>query len=514
MNVNIEASAKDHGQLHQTLWEISQAAQRAVLPDAQSLARARATLPRSLDGNGIGFDATRRHILEDIVPALNHSSISPNYYGFVTGGVTPAALFADSLVSAYDQNVQVHLTEHTIATDVEFVALGLLVDLLGFDLEWQNGTFTTGATASNILGLACGREYVVRTALARKGVAPIKSVGESGLFEAIQAAGLSGLRILSTMPHSSLVKAAGILGFGRANVKDVSSKEDPLQFDLERLESELQRQDKATIVAISCGEVNTGHFATDGIREMRALRSLCDKYGAWLHVDGAFGIFGRILPDTPEFSTIKKGCEGIELADSLAGDAHKFLNVPYDCGFFFSRHRGLAMDVFQNANAAYLTGGKSEVQSIPSPLNIGIENSRRFRALPVYASLLAYGSSGYQVILQKQIRLARKIAGWVFDHPKYNALPEENDKQEMLERTFMVVLVSAKDDDLNRRLAANINATSKIFVSGTSWKGRPACRIAISNWRVDEDRDFDIIREVLENVVEMGDERVEHPTCR
>jgi glutamate/tyrosine decarboxylase-like PLP-dependent enzyme len=234
---------------------------------------------------------------------------------------------------------------------------------------------------------------------------------------------------------------------------------------------------------------------------MRALRTLCDKYGAWLHVDGAFGIFGRILPETPEFSVIKKGCEGIELADSLAGDAHKFLNVPYDCGFFFCRHQGVAVDVFQNANAAYLTGGKSEAQSIPSPLNIGIENSRRFRALPVYASLLAYGSFGYRKILQTQIRLARRIAGWLFDHPKYNVLPEVEEREELLERTFMIVLVSAKDDDLNRQLTPKINATSKMFVSGTSWLGRPACRIAISNWRAEE-KDFDNVRGVLESIVE------------
>ncbi|CEL05441.1 hypothetical protein ASPCAL06559 [Aspergillus calidoustus] len=502
MNVEVESSAKAHGQLQQTLWEISQSTKSTVLPDASSLARARATLPSSLNANGIGFESAKRHILDDIVPAFNNSSISPRYYGFVTGGVTPAALFADSIVSAYDQNVQVHLTEHTIATDVEYSALGLLLDLLKFDRKWQNGTFTTGATASNILGLACGREYVLRSALTRKGVTSLRSVGESGLFETMQAAGLSGLQILSTMPHSSLVKSSGILGFGRANVKDVSSKNDHLRFDLELLEEQLQRTDKATIVAVSCGEVNTGHFATGGLDEMRTLRTLCDKYGAWLHVDGAFGIFGRILPETPEFSVIKKGCEGIELADSLAGDAHKFLNVPYDCGFFFCRHQGVAMDVFRNANAAYLTGGKSEEQSIPSPLNIGIENSRRFRALPVYASLLAYGSSGYKKILETQIRLARRIAGWLFDHPKYNVLPEVEGKEELLERTFMIVLVSAKDDDLNRQLTVKINATSKMFVSGTSWQGRPACRIAISNWRAEE-TDFDNVRGVLESIVEM-----------
>ncbi|KAL4803760.1 pyridoxal phosphate-dependent transferase [Aspergillus unguis] len=500
MDVDVQTTAKEHGKLQQTLWEFAQSQTSTVLPTSSSLARARESLPKSLDSNGIGYDAARRHILEDLVPAFNNSSISPLYYGFVTGGVTPAALFADGIVSAYDQNVQVHLTEHTVATDVEFTTLGLLVDLLQLDREWHNGTFTTGATASNILGMACGREYVLRAALRRKGIASTMSVGESGLFETMLAAGLSGIQVLSTMPHSSLVKAAGVLGIGRANVKDVSLNGDPLQFDFELVRSELQKTDTATIVAVSCGEVNTGWFATGGLNDMQQLRELCDEYGAWLHVDGAFGIFSRILPDTPEYSVIKKGCEGIELADSIAGDGHKMLNVPYDCGFFLSRHQGEAMNVFQNANAAYLTGGSSKSQSIPSPLNIGLENSRRFRALPVYASLVAYGSKGYQAIVQEQIRLARMIADWLYDHPKYIVLPNVGSKQELLDKTYMVVLLSAKDDEVNRQLAAKIDETLKIYVSGTSWQGRPACRIAISNWRVQADRDFAVVKEVLDDV--------------
>ncbi|KAL4932622.1 pyridoxal phosphate-dependent decarboxylase family protein [Aspergillus undulatus] len=501
MNVNdVKATAKEHGQLQEKLWEISQTEQSTVLPDAASLTRARASLPQSLDRNGIGYAETRRHVLEDLVPAFNKSSISPLYYGFVTGGITPAALFADGIVSAYDQNVQVHLTEHTIATDVEYTTLGLLVDLLQLGCEWHNGTFTTGATASNILGLACGREYILRTALERKGVSFVKSAGESGLFETMQAAGLAGLQILSTMPHSSLVKSAGILGFGRANVKDVSINGDPLRFDLDLVESELRTSNKATIVAVSCGEVNTGYFATGGLGDMQALRKLCDQYAAWLHVDGAFGIFARLLSDDPQYNAVKKGCEGIELADSIAGDGHKMLNVPYDCGFFLCRHKNEAFDVFQNANAAYLTGNSAA--SIPSPLNIGLENSRRFRALPVYASLVAYGSTGYQAMVQEQIRLARMIAGWLFDHPKYNALPEVTSKEALVERVYTIVLFSAKDEELNRQLAAKVDATLRIFVSGTSWQGRPACRLAISNWRVQADKDFPVVKEILDSVAE------------
>ncbi|KAF4216236.1 hypothetical protein CNMCM8980_006600 [Aspergillus fumigatiaffinis] len=497
----VDTALEKQQDFQQGLWKVAQGEWKSgILPRANDLARARASLPKSLANAGMGYEAAKQHILDDIIPGLNGSSISPNYYGFVTGGVTPAALFADNVVSAYDQNVQVHLPEHSVATDVEYNALGLLLDLLQLDRSsWYNGTFTTGATASNILSLACGREFAVEAAAKSRGAA-LQSVGQHGLFEVMQASGLSGLQVLSTLPHSSLVKAAGILGIGRANVKNICRDDNPLLFDLVKLEAELARSEKATIVAVSCGEVNTGHFATAGLEEMLEIRRLCDKYGAWLHVDGAFGIFGRVLDDSPEFASIKKGCQGIELADSITGDGHKLLNVPYDCGFFLCRHPAVAHDVFQNANAAYLTASMTDGPSIPSPLNIGIENSRRFRALPVYTSLLAYGRDGYQAMLQRQIRLARKIVGWVFDHPAYEVLPEASNKEDLLERTYMSVLFSAKDDALNQGLTSTINATSRIYVSGTSWQGRSACRIAISNWRVDVERDFAIVADVLESV--------------
>lgn len=496
-NSDLDASHQQH------LWRLAACQwQSGVLPGAEALARARQSLAQALPDKGIGFESSRKHILEELAPALNGSSISPNYYGFVTGGVTPAALFADNIVSAYDQNVHAHLPRHSIVTDVEFRALGLLVDLFELDRKsWHNGTFTTGATASNLLGLACGREFVLQAAFATRGLGPAQSTGESGLFEVMCAAGVTGIQVLSTMPHSSLGKAAGILGIGRANVKTVGRQENPLCFDMAQLERELGRSDKASIVAVSCGEVNTGRFATTGLHELRQLRKLCDQYGSWLHVDGAFGIFGRVLEDGAEFASIKRGCEGLELADSIGGDGHKLLNVPYDCGFFLCRHLQLATNVFQNANAAYLNSGRAdESAAVPSPLNIGIENSRRFRALPVYASLLAYGRTGYRQMLQRQVRLARMIAGWLYDHPHYILLPNDGSKQDLLERTYLIVLFRATNSALNEELEDKINATSKIFVSGTSWSGQPACRIAIANWRVDEERDFSVVKAALDSV--------------
>ncbi|WEW58026.1 hypothetical protein PRK78_003493 [Emydomyces testavorans] len=486
------------------LWKIVLCCQPTarVLPSAQELEHARSSLFKSLPSKGLGFTETKDHLLKDVAPGLNFASISPNYYGFVTGGVTPAAWFADNVVSAYDQNVQVHIAEHSVATDVEDRALKLMLDLFQLEkADWPHATITSGATASNILGLACGREYVLRAAAERKGV-DCQSVGEYGMVEVFNAAKLTGLQVLSTLPHSSLGKAAGILGIGRTNVKSICVDENPLQFDMERLERELALPGMVSIVAVSCGEVNTGRFATGGIDEFRRIRELCDKYHAWLHVDGAFGIFGRLLSHNgeSEFNAIRKGCEGLELADSITADGHKLLNVPYDCGFFFSRRASIAKDVFRNPNAAYLTSSAAAMDSIVSPNNISIENSRRFRALPVYATLVAYGREDYQAMLEKQTRLARRIAAWLFDHPAYIVLPRVSLKEELVESTFMIVLFSAKHDGLNVYLTNKINSTSKIYVSGTSWEGRPACRIAISNYKVDLERDFTKVVEVLEDV--------------
>ncbi|EEH11471.1 L-2,4-diaminobutyrate decarboxylase [Histoplasma capsulatum G186AR] len=479
-----------------------------VLPTPATVSKARHSLINTLPTTGLGFSETKRHLVDDIIPGFNGSSLSANYYAFVTGGVTPAALLADTIVSAYDQNVHVHIPDHSVATDVEHRALTLLLDLFDLDRKvWVHKTLTTGATGSNVLGLALGREFVLRAAVERKvgaDRAAIKSVGEHGMAEVLLAAGLKGLQVLSTYPHSSIGKAAGVLGIGRANVKSIcasggSESQHPLRFDFEILEKELSRSDVASIVAVSCGEVNTGHFATGGLEEFREIRHLCDKYGAWLHVDGAFGMFGRILKSGKEFDRILKGCQGLELADSITGDAHKLLNVPYDCGIFFSRHADIAEDVCRNPNAVYLSVGAGE---IPAPCNIGLENSRRLRALPVYATLVAYGKDGYRDMLERQIKLARSVAGWLLEHPAYEVLPHNPVKESLLQDTFIIVLFRAIDEGLNKVLVNKINANSIIFVSGTSWDGKPACRIAISNWRVIEEKDFEMITTVLREIAQ------------
>lgn len=471
-----------------------------VLPSQHVLSGARATLKNELPEQGDGVEDTIHHLIHDLGPALNASSRSAAYYGFVTGGATPAAMFADNLVTHFDQNVQVHLPNETLATEIEDRALALLCSLLDFSpSHWPHRTFTTGATASNVLGLACGREYIIAEASAHRTDVEV-SVGEHGIAEAMRLAGIHTIQILTTVPHSSLSKAASILGLGRHCVKLVGQPSAPHRFDIDLLQRHLAQPGVATIVAISASEVNTGLFATSSRQEMQRIRQLCDTYGAWIHVDGAFGIQARLLPSVPQYQSLKDATAGLEIADSITGDGHKLLNVPYDCGFFLSRHRALAERVFANPNAAYLSAGAGG-DGIMSPLNIGLENSRRFRALPVYASLIAYGKAGYRDMLERQIILSRGIAAYISDSAEYELLPrQETSQKDPTDEIYIIVLFRARKDELNAELVSKIKASRKIYVSGTSWENKPACRFAISNWMVDVERDLPVIKQVLQDI--------------
>lgn len=478
-----------------------------ILPKSiQPLPKWSATISES----SIPLPRAIERLTQNVLPYLNASSLSSRYYGFVTGGVTPAALIGDILASIYDQNCAVHLPSESIATEVEVAALNMLIDLFQLPKdEWAvgtegsgGGTFTTGATASNVLGLALGREHVLSEAAKRNGKSV--SVGEHGLLAAAQAAQVDQVVVLSTLPHSSIVKAASLVGIGRANVKSIIKHDTALEIDLEQLQSlaeDAESERTAYILAISAGEVNTGLFASNSADMIRQARDVCDRCGIWIHVDGAFGLFGRLLmgyKQAKDYKHIIDGVRGLELADSITADGHKLLNVPYDCGIFFTRHKALSEATCSNGNAAYLKSGPSLIQS---PLNVGIENSRRFRALPVYATLSAYGREGYSDMLVRQISMARRVAAWLADHSKYELLPGNRDKDVAIAKTFMIVLFRAKDEQINQRLVQRIKDSGKIYVSGTVWNDKPAARIAVSNWRIDVETDSKVVEEVLDEVL-------------
>lgn len=280
-----------------------------VLPHVTTIQKASSSLISSLPDQGHGIQRTTEHVLEEITPALNHQALSPSYYGFVTGGVTPAARLAEEIVSAYDQNLVVHLPETSIATTVEDHALKLLLQLFNFSPEaWPGRTFTTGATASNVMGLACGREHIINRVIQKRrkhsASETAQTVGELGLLAACREADIADIQILTTLPHSSLKKASSIVGLGRSCFHQVSRSKDGLEFDLDMLEERLKRPHSASIVVISCAEVNTGLFATHSYGDVDALRALCDEYDAWLHVDAGMQFFTSPLRATAPYRNL------------------------------------------------------------------------------------------------------------------------------------------------------------------------------------------------------------------
>ena len=174
------------------------------------------------------------------------------------------------------------------------------------------------------------------------------------------------------------------------------------------------------------------------------------------------------------------------------------LNVPYDCGFFFCRAADVQTRVFQNTNAAYLSSSSSD--GIISPLNLRIENSSRFRGLPVYATLITYGRSGYAEMTSRMVDLARKIAVFIQDECPHLMLLPEGKHSDGMETVYMCVLFRAKDDALNEILVEKIKATRRVYASSTKWEDKPAARFAIAKWDVSVERDFKMVADVLKRL--------------
>jgi len=273
-----------------------------ALPAPASIRKATEALAASLPTAGLGEEATETHLLRDLPGGFNGPKTSSNYYGFVTGGVFPIAEVAENIVTAFDQNVSVHLPDQSVSTVVEDRALNMLAELLNLGTGWEGKTFTTGATGSNVLGLACGRESIVNGRL--KDAGEDSGVGEMGILAACMKAGIKEIQVLTTMGHSSLYKAASVIGLGRQSAKDIPvSRDEPWKMDIDALERELQRSKDGvvSIVSLSAGEVNTGRFAVSGLDDVRKIRSLCDKYGAWLHADGGmFRISSSVMSQKTE----------------------------------------------------------------------------------------------------------------------------------------------------------------------------------------------------------------------
>ena len=395
-------------------------------------------------------------------------SSGPRFFHFVMGGGTPAAVGADWLTSAYDQ-VAYAWASSPFAARMEQVAVDWLRQL--FELpDGFGGVLTTGATMANFVALAAARNWWGE----RLGV----NVDEDGVSSLP-----APLIVSSGYLHPSVAQAIGMLGLGRGNIRRLA-RDDVGKVDLAAVERELGRQTQPAIVIANAGEVNAGDF--DPIAE---LADLAERHQAWLHVDGAFGLFARLAPTTRRLT------EGIERADSVISDGHKWLNVPYDCGFAFVRGMERLPRAL-NVGAPYLPATDD-----PHP-NFGFlspENSRRARALTVWATLRAYGRSGYRQMVERHLALASRLAAHVDSAPELERLADV---------PLNIVCFRARPpgvgeerlNELNRRVGDGLRADGRVYAGTTTYAGKVALRPAVVNWQTSE-QDIDLLVEVIRGLV-------------
>ena len=314
---------------------------------------------------GIGALSALARFNEQFEQAIVGST-GPRYWGFVTGGSTPAAIMGDWLAAVYDQNTQTIKGQGDISAVIEKDAIALLLELFNLPADFTGG-FVTGATMSNFTCLGVARQW-----LGKKHGKDIAREGVSGR-----------LPVLTTTPHSSSLKSLSMLGMGSSNfitVKTMEGNREAMDMtDLEVKINELKGQ--PFILISSAATVNTADFD-----DFKTIAKLKEKYDCWWHIDAAFGGFAAL---SKEHKHLLDGWAG---ADSITVDSHKWLNVPYENAVFFvkEKHSHLQIETFQNSNAPYL-GNPLENFNY---LNFLPENSRRLKALPVWFTLMAYGREG------------------------------------------------------------------------------------------------------------------------
>jgi glutamate/tyrosine decarboxylase-like PLP-dependent enzyme len=432
--------------------------------DEAAEAFASGSLPQAGSGGGAAID----QLVSAGIPAATRSA-GPRFFHFVTGGATPAALAADWLTSALDQN-SFSWVSSPLGSRAELVASSWCKQLFELPPEW-GAVLTTGATMANFTALAAARRWWA---------------GEHG--RDIDADGFTGLPALPVLSsgyvHASCVKALSMLGVGRNAIRRVTS--DPVgRVDLGELGAELERLDgRPAVLIATAGEVNAGDF--DPVGE---IADLADRHGAWLHVDGAFGLFARVSSVARELGA------GIERADSVIADGHKWLNVPYDCGFAFVRDAALMHGAFAATGAPYLPVG---TDARPSYADHGPEMSRRARSLAVWATLKAYGREGYREMVDRHIHLARRVGEQVAADPDLELLAPVA-VNVICFRYRPRGIPEDTVDELNRDLGDAILADGRVYFGTTVYGGRVAFRPAISNWRTTE-ADTDLIIAVVKEL--------------
>ena len=383
------------------------------------------------------------------------ASVGPRYFGFVIGGALPAAVAADWLTAAWGQNAALHALSPAGAA-AEEVAGSWMLELLGLPATASVG-LPTGAGLGNAIGLAAGRHAV----LARAGW----DVEADGLYGAPEMTVLIGQEA-----HATVLTALQYLGLGRDRVLRVAA-DDQGRMLADDARRAIDGVDGPLIACLQAGNVNTGAF--DPAADIAD--AVAGHPNAWLHVDGAFGLWAAVSP------SLRHLVDGVARADSWSTDAHKWLNVGYDCGFVAVRDPD-AHRAAMSASASYLM--RSEQRENWEWV---LDSSRRARGFVLYSAIRSLGREGIRALVERCCSLARHIA---------DRLREADGIEVLNDVVLNQVLVRVGDDERTRRVIAAVQDEGTAWMGGTTWQGRAAMRISVSNWsttEADADRTVDAI---------------------
>lgn len=421
-------------------------ADRRVAPELD-LEGLRETLGSDLPTTGVAAEEVVEQLLDAAQPGLV-ASAGPRYFGFVVGGALPAATAADVVAVGWDQNA-FNLALSPASLVVEEVAGGWLKELLGIPATASVG-FVTGGQQANTVGLAAARHAMLT---------------DAGWD--VERGGLRGgprLRIVAgDERHATIDRSLRLLGIGTDVIEavdaDGNGATDPA--DLERVLG--AGPTAPTIVCLQAGNVNTG--ACD---DLRRGTEIAHEHGAWVHVDGAFGLWAAASPSTRHL------VDGVELADSWACDGHKWLNVPYDSGYAFCARPEMHARALRYS-APYLVDLPSGTATAGAGFTL--EGSRRARGFATWAALRELGRDGTAELVERCCRLARRFA----ESLSTGGATIANDV------VLNQVLVDFGDDEATERVIAGVQRDGTCWMGGTTWRGRRVMRISVSNWSTTED---------------------------
>jgi len=386
----------------------------------------------------------------------------PRYFGFVVGGSVPAATAADWLVSAWDQNAGVYVLSPIVSV-VEDVTAGWLKELAGLPAGWSTG-FVTGCQAANFTALATARHHVLNQAG--------WDVEANGLY------GAPWVHVVcSDESHYTIFNALKLLGFGADRVTRVATDEQG-RMRADALATTLESLTGPTIVCAQAGNVNTGAF--DPIDDIATVTS---AHGAWLHVDGAFGLWAAASPTRAHL------VNGIARADSVATDAHKWINVPYDSGVVFTAHPASHRRAM-TLSAAYIIESARE----RDPHEFVPEESRRGRAVPIYAAIRTMGREGFGALIDRCCTLATHLATRLRADDRLEIL------NEVVLNQVLIRVRGAEADARTKQMVERLQQEGTCWASGTTWHGMSALRLSVSNYSTTEkdiDRTADAILKVV-----------------